>query len=217
MNIAYKHLDTKLRIAELTIGQWLGVLVGIALGLVWGVYLSPFGIYLTLFSAIYLGGIPVGAMFLASVTEFDLWLLLRSAMRWRRREGRFVPGPGALEPRLRRSRRRPMTTANDAAGVPADLDPASLWEELMSKFGNRRAAEQHDSVRGRRAAGGRGDRPERARRHQRGRVRAHPHVIPPNPMILSGEDREQIAAGYCHLVSRLRPSRRCSSTSRRGR
>jgi hypothetical protein len=31
------------------------------------------------------------------------------------------------------------------------------------------------------------------------------HVIPPNPMILSAEDRAMTAAGYCQLVSRLRP------------
>lgn len=30
-------------------------------------------------------------------------------------------------------------------------------------------------------------------------------VVPPNPLILSGEDRARIAAGFCHLVSRLRP------------
>ena len=31
------------------------------------------------------------------------------------------------------------------------------------------------------------------------------HVIPPNPMILSLDDRQRIAAAYSHLVARLRP------------
>jgi TraG P-loop domain len=31
------------------------------------------------------------------------------------------------------------------------------------------------------------------------------HVIPPNPIILSDDDRERVAASYSHLVSRLRP------------
>lgn len=30
-------------------------------------------------------------------------------------------------------------------------------------------------------------------------------VVPPNPLILSGEQREELAAAFCHLVSRLRP------------
>lgn len=128
MNIAYKHLDTKVRIGDLTIGQWVGVIVGIALGLVWALYVSPFGIYLTLFTAIYLGGIPIGAMFLANVTEFDLWLLLRSAVRWRRRESRFLPGPGDSS-RGYLVHDESDDPANDAPAVPADLDPAYLWED----------------------------------------------------------------------------------------
>jgi hypothetical protein len=30
-------------------------------------------------------------------------------------------------------------------------------------------------------------------------------VTPPNPLMLSREDRETVAAGFCHLVGRLRP------------
>ncbi|MBA2461234.1 MAG: hypothetical protein H0V45_05640, partial [Actinobacteria bacterium] len=65
---------------------------------------------------------------LASVSELDLWLLARSAIRWRRLEGRFLPGPGAPSPgyvliepdeeRAYEQRRRQ---------VP-DLDLASLWK-----------------------------------------------------------------------------------------
>jgi hypothetical protein len=128
MNLAYKHLDTKLRVADLTVGQWLSVFAGLALAAVWGMYLSPFGTYVTLLSAIYLGGIPVGASLLAGMTEFDLWLLIASAMRWRRREGRFVPGPG--------DGARGYVVHDDALEQAAasrrdldDLDLASLWEE----------------------------------------------------------------------------------------
>ncbi len=31
------------------------------------------------------------------------------------------------------------------------------------------------------------------------------HVIPPNPLILSGHDRERIAVTFCHMAGRLRP------------
>ena len=30
------------------------------------------------------------------------------------------------------------------------------------------------------------------------------HVTPPNPLIMSGDDRQALAASFCHLVSRLR-------------
>jgi hypothetical protein len=94
LNVAYKHLESRLRIAELTVGQWAGVFVGVMTGLIWASYLSPFGTYLTLISAVYLAGMPVVAAFLASFTEFDLWLHLRALLNYRRSVGRFVPGPG---------------------------------------------------------------------------------------------------------------------------
>ncbi|HEY1853997.1 MAG TPA: hypothetical protein VGG40_05360 [Solirubrobacterales bacterium] len=94
MNVSYKHLDTKLRIAELTVGQWLAVLIGVALGIVWGLYVSPFGPTITLTVAIYLAALPCGAALLASATEVDPFVLIRSAIAWRRLRGHFAPGPG---------------------------------------------------------------------------------------------------------------------------
>jgi hypothetical protein len=129
MNVAYKHLDSKLRIMELTIGQWLGVLAGVGLAILWAYELSPFGPQLTLISAIYIGALPAGAVLFANFTEFDLWLLVRSAAAWRRLEGRFAPGPSdsvrgyvLLEPADDRDAR-----AEQRRAIEVDL--ASLWEE----------------------------------------------------------------------------------------
>jgi hypothetical protein len=94
MNIAYKHLETKLKIGEFTVLQWAGIFAGIMAALAWGMYLSPFGAYLTLITAVYLAGVPVAASFLASVTAFDVALHLRALVRRRRMVGRFAPGPG---------------------------------------------------------------------------------------------------------------------------
>jgi hypothetical protein len=128
MNIAYKHLDAKLRIAELSIGQWIGAIVGAVVGICWGVYVSPFGPTVTLTSAIYLAALPAGAAFLANAGEFSLWLLIRSALAWRRREGRFLPGPGAS------AHGYVVTAAAGGVGgaasrAPVDLDLATLWGE----------------------------------------------------------------------------------------
>jgi hypothetical protein len=130
VNSAYKHLDAKLRIAELTIGQWLCVALGGAIAVGWGFYLRPpLGPTLTAVTAVYLGALPAGAALLASFSEFDLFLLVRSAIRWRRREGRFTPGPGSsihgylLHTEDQDAPRRPQHR-------PApDLDLTTLWED----------------------------------------------------------------------------------------
>src|SRR3954452_1842742 len=93
-NVAYKHLEQRLRIGEFTLLQWAGFLAGLLAALAWGQYLSPFGSYATLFTAVYIGGIPVGVAFLASVTDFALWLHIGGLSRHRRAAGRSVPGPG---------------------------------------------------------------------------------------------------------------------------
>jgi hypothetical protein len=129
MNIAYKHLDTKLRIGELTIGQWLSVALGVGIAGGWALYVHPpIGATLTAVTAVYLGALPAGAALMASSSEFNLLLILKSAVRWRRRQHRYVPGPGA--------RLRGYELRIDDAAAPrgprrepvADLDTAALWE-----------------------------------------------------------------------------------------
>ena len=123
MNPAYKHLDAKLRIAELTLGQWAGVILGALVGLFFGLYLSPFGPIPSLILAIYLGGLPAGAVFVASFSEFDLWLLVRAAWQWRRRDGRYIAGPGQ---RTEGYRIFEATTELPVSRMD-DLDLAVLW------------------------------------------------------------------------------------------
>ena len=43
MNVAFKHLEAKLRFGELTISQWAAVVAGVLFGLVFAQYLSPVG------------------------------------------------------------------------------------------------------------------------------------------------------------------------------
>jgi hypothetical protein len=130
MNVSYKHLDSKLRIADLTIGQWLAVLAGVALAIVWGLYVSPFGATITMTSAIYLGAIPIGAAFLANVTEIDPLLLIRSAIAWRRLRGHFAPGSGdEARGYVVREERRDSGARRRRPGDEVGPLPAFLWEE----------------------------------------------------------------------------------------
>src|ERR1700679_616848 len=95
MNLAYKHLNTKLKIGEFTVGQWAVVFIGLLLMLTWGFYLSPFSPYLTLITAVYLGGVPISLAFLSTLAELNLWRFGKSAWEWGVAHGRYAPGPGA--------------------------------------------------------------------------------------------------------------------------
>lgn len=94
MNPAYKHLQDRLRIGDLTVPQIVAMFCGFMGGLVWALYVSPFSPYLTLFTAIYLACLPAGSVLLASSTEFDLWLYLKGCVRESFTDGRFTAGPG---------------------------------------------------------------------------------------------------------------------------
>jgi hypothetical protein len=127
MNVAYKHLENRLRIGEFTVLQWTGFFSGAMAALLWGMYLSPFGAYATIVTAVYIGGVPIAAAFLAGVTSFDLWLHLKALSRHRRAVGRYVPGPG-------HDARGYVLTVDDhdardtaeRTSIP-DLDLESLW------------------------------------------------------------------------------------------
>jgi hypothetical protein len=124
VNVAFKHLEAKLRFGELTIGQWAGILGGLLFALVFAQYLSPFGGTVGLVLGVYLGAIPAAAAFFASLSEFELWGLLAAALRWRRRPGRYVPGAGLDAIGYVTLSERPAEDASPLAG----LEPEALWE-----------------------------------------------------------------------------------------
>jgi hypothetical protein len=96
MNVAYKHLNAKLKIGEFTVGQWSVVFFGAIVMLLWGFYLSPLSGYLTMITAVYLGGLPIALAIIANYAEFNLWRFARSAWAWSVADGRYPPGPGSV-------------------------------------------------------------------------------------------------------------------------
>jgi hypothetical protein len=126
MNRAYKHIETSLRIGDFTLAQWGCVILGIAIGIAWGFYLSPFGRTVTIFTTVWGGGLPVALALVASASEFDFWLYLRAFLRWRRRRDRFIPGAGAVHGYVLDIPDEP-ASRNHRAALP-DLDPAQLWD-----------------------------------------------------------------------------------------
>ncbi len=127
MNVAFKHLEAKLRLGELTVGQWASVTAGVLFALAFSQYLNPLGGMPGLVIGVYLGAIPASAAFLASTSEFDLGGLVIAAVRRQRTPGRYVPGPG-------RSADGYIVTADSAPGPDAEPGPGqvidldALWD-----------------------------------------------------------------------------------------
>jgi hypothetical protein len=126
MNSAYKHLESPLKIAELTLGQWGAICVGLLVAFVWGMYLSPLSATLSLFTAVYIGGIPAVAGFLAASGDFDARTYVRGFLRWRRGYDRYAAGGGDTAAGYVITERADRRLERTATHIP-ELDPASLW------------------------------------------------------------------------------------------
>src|SRR5918995_6978235 len=93
-NESYTHLDDPTTIGDFTLVQWAVALVGAASAVLWIAYVSPFAWEITVFTGIYLAGLPALGAYLASVTEFNLVALAVDAVSWRLRPSRYLPGVG---------------------------------------------------------------------------------------------------------------------------
>ena len=172
MTPAYKHLEARTRIGELTLSQWAGLFVGVMCAIAFAAWIAPFSGYVNFAVGVYIGGLPAGAIFLASVSEFDFWLLVRAAIAWHRADGRFNAGAGqsargysvAARPQPAAARRwQPSARARIALGSRAQLNGPVDERARGPQAGARRALGA-----GGRAAGARGARPDRAGDHSEG-------------------------------------------------
>ena len=93
-NVTYKHLEGKTVIGQFSLDQWAQLLAGVALGLLFGIYLSPLPPMPTIFIACLLPGLPLAASYGAMGLEFSLAQGGRAAWRHWRRPRRYLPGPG---------------------------------------------------------------------------------------------------------------------------
>ena len=94
MRAAPAHLQSKLRFWDFSVAQIAVAFVGIMLGVAWAKFVSPLHGMWTAMSGAYIAALPVIPVFVASQTEFDLCGLVIGALRWRRLEGRYLPGAG---------------------------------------------------------------------------------------------------------------------------
>lgn len=94
ITLAYKHLESKLRIGEFTLMQWAIIVASALLGLLWGFKLSPLPHWLTMFTAIYIAGIPVAVVFIASLMEFQANVMVGAVVSFWRAQKHYLPGGG---------------------------------------------------------------------------------------------------------------------------
>jgi drug/metabolite transporter (DMT)-like permease len=138
MNPAPAHLEAKLRFGwDFTVGQIAAMIAGILIGFAWANWISPIRGIGAAVTGVYVGGLPVAAGFIASQTEFDLWAVLSSAVRWRRVAGRFVPGAGAVAGYM-------LLVEDEQPGAgerqQAVLDTDLHWGDAVSTSGTRSGA-----------------------------------------------------------------------------
>ena len=138
MNPAPAHLEAKLRFGwDFTVGQIAAMIAGILIGFAWANWMSPIRGIGAAVTGVYVGGLPVAAGFIASQTEFDLWSVLSSAVRWRRAGGRFVPGAGDVAGYL-------VLVEDEQPGARerelAVLDTDRLWGDAVSSAGTHTGA-----------------------------------------------------------------------------
>jgi hypothetical protein len=125
VNLAYKHLNAKERVGELTWGQWAVVFCGVLVMVVWGFWLSPLSPYLSIVTAVYLGGLPVALALLATYAEFDVWRFAKSAHRWSLARSRYAAGPGPDTPGYVIAPDPRFASGSDRASGPLDVE--ALW------------------------------------------------------------------------------------------
>ena len=125
MNPAPAHLESKLRFFwDLSVVQIAAAFVGIMLGFAWAKFGPVHGMAAAL-TGTYMAGLVVVPVFVASQSDFDLAGLIVGALRWRRLDGRYLPGAsGQANGYLLLPDGAP---GRDGAATGLDLD--YLWED----------------------------------------------------------------------------------------
>jgi hypothetical protein len=93
-NPTYKHLESKIRISGLTLGQWAQLTGCVLFALLFAFQVSPLATGPTITVSVFIAGLPVAASYALAGSEFSATRLIVSVWRWQRRPRRFVAGPG---------------------------------------------------------------------------------------------------------------------------
>jgi hypothetical protein len=93
----YKYLGREIRLAGLTLGQWMSI-VAATVGAFGLSQILPFSDTINVSCAVTIAGTPAAAILAAGTGEMRLAALIRAAVRWRGRAHIHVPDPCAATP-----------------------------------------------------------------------------------------------------------------------
>jgi hypothetical protein len=122
----YKHLEAKLRLGSLALGQWIQIGVAAAVAAVFGVYVSPLPIGPTMFVSIVAAGMPVAVSYGAMGLEFSVGDFAVAAWRYWRSARRYVAGAGEMS--LGYIVRCEQTAPAPGAPEPGIREREALWD-----------------------------------------------------------------------------------------
>jgi hypothetical protein len=94
----YKHLEATLRLGAFSLGQWVQITAAGVAAALFGGYLSPFPMQVTIFVSIVGAGLPVAVSYGAMGLEFSVAQFARAGWRYWRQPRRFLAGPGEPTP-----------------------------------------------------------------------------------------------------------------------
>jgi hypothetical protein len=117
----YKHLEDRIRLGGLTLGQW-AQLLGCALAAYALSTLLPLPGSWSLSVAVTVCGLPAAAAIAFMSADFDVVGLARAAVRWRRGPRRYI-ACAAGEVRSREARR-----PSESRRSLSPFDPEALWD-----------------------------------------------------------------------------------------
>ena len=126
-NPTYKHLEAKLRLGSLSLGQWVQIGVAGAAAAVFGVYVSPLPAGATLFVSIVAAGMPVAVSYGAMGLEFSVGDVAVAAWRYWRSPRRYVAGAGQMSPGY-------VVRCEETATTPDAPEPRASEREALWDF-----------------------------------------------------------------------------------
>jgi hypothetical protein len=121
----YKHLEAKLRLGSLSLGQWVQVTAAGAAAAVFGVYVSPLPTTATIFVSIVGAGMPVALSYGAMGLEFSVAAFAVAGWHYWRRPRHYLPGPGTCAAGYVVVDEQPASRSSEATHV-GDREP--LWD-----------------------------------------------------------------------------------------
>jgi hypothetical protein len=122
----YKHLEAKLRLGSLSLGQWVQIALAGTAAAVFGVYVSPLPASATVFVSIVAAGMPVAVSYGAMGLDFSVADFARAAWRYWRSPRRYVSGAGQLSRGYVVHIEQPVSTPESRG--PRLADQEALWD-----------------------------------------------------------------------------------------